>query len=925
MEATESDLQLPPAEALRLRQWFSQTQKGLPLVVLCIGAVGTGKSTLCRVASHEGARRGFEIATVRPDLFGARVESFDLLDGSPRSLGLDRLLSRARLNDERWLLLLDDAHTQDPEAVAAAAHQVATSRAGVLLLLTAAAGALGSAASRTAALSAHLAADGLAETVNLEPWSGLDVNAFLSDHLMETAATMRFGFELARITGGNPTLIRAYAEAIVAMPPDERLPLLTGARRLIDLSPPTRARQVVNGRIAEVEGNPRRVLQVLALWGLPATSETLADLGDLDVSELERWLDELEDAGHIQSTTTGRVTVFALPDLLTARVVAEGSPALLMKRVHARASALLTGASVQPGHLVTRAEHHLKARPLDAERAMQVIEAAQLLLSRGRHVSARGLLQVVISDSIEEDLPSQVLASAAQALAEAYGRAGQTRIAEQLVHATRIQGDGVDGAYLRGLYGLARGWLSAGRELEAEASLRYLVAHPQTPRTARFAATAQLVRLNHWAGSPERAVTTAVQGRERHNDEPDALAELWLQQALVSHMDGLPETAREEARRAFWLAREIGDDGIAGRALVTIGESLLDTDSVTRALTWLRGGIRRAEHSQSVDDVAWIRNRLIPAYIEAGQWDNALTSARRGMSQAASINLPHTLRRSRAAIALVDALRGDASDEWLQTRLTSTDFGNPLLLTAVATTLFEQQRTARRTDQAHNTIALATEALVERPGWSRFLALELLPRLGRSLDERGDVDGLREVITRLSQIAEERPGLSVARVELLVAEARLALLEGRVDDALPRIERARSAYESLAFRWRWSESGGLLARAYVAAGRRTSAIEALRSSITRLDALGARPAAQAQRLQLHGIGGRAPRTMTSQDGKLTHRQMEVARLAARGLSDRAIAEELGMTFRTATTHMHAILRNLKLHSRQELAEWLARA
>jgi len=923
--ATESDLRLPRSEALSLRQWFSRAQQGQPLVILCLGAVGTGKSTLCRVAADEGTKRGFEIATVRTDLDGAHVESFDMLDGSRPSLGLDRLLNQARLNDERWLLLLDDAHTQDPDAVAAVAHQVATSRARVLLLLTAVAGGLGSASSRTAALSANLAAEGTAVTMNLGPWSGVDVNEFLRDHLTEASATLRFGFELARITGGNPTLIRAYAEAIVAMPPDERLPLLTGACRLIDLSPPTRARQLVNGRIAEVEGNTRRVLQVLALWGLPATSETLADLGALDTSELEHGLDELEDAGHVRSTTTGRVTMFTLPDLLTARVVAEGAPALLTRRVHARASMLLAEASVEPGQLVARAEHHLKSRPLDAARARQVIEAAQLLLSRGRHVSARELLEVVISDSIEEDLPSPVLASAAQALAEAYARAGQTRIAERLVQATRVRGDGVDGAYLRALYGLARGWLSVGRELEAEASLRYLVAHPQTPRTARFAATAQLVRLNHWAGHPEKAVATATQGRERHDGEPDALAELWLQQALVSHMDGRPEAAREEARRSFWLAREIHDDSIASRALVTIGDSLLDTDSVTRALTWLRGGVRRAEESQSVDDVAWIRNRLIPAYLEAGQWDYALTSARRGISQAASINLPHTLRRSRAAIALVDALRGDASEEWLQTRLTSTDFGNPFLLTAVATTLFEQQRTARRADQAHNTIALATEALVERRGWIRFLALELLPRLGRSLDERGDTDGLREVVTRLSHMAEERPELAIARVELLVAEARLALLEGRVDDAVPKIERARMAYESLAFDWRWADSGGLLARAYVAAGRKTSAIEVLRSSVRRLDSFGARPAAEAQRTQLHGIGGRAPRTRTSQEGRLTQRQMEVARLAARGFTDRAIAEELGMTFRTATTHMHTILRNLKLHSRQELAEWLARA
>ena len=275
-------------------------------------------------------------------------------------------------------------------------------------------------------------------------------------------------------------------------------------------------------------------------------------------------------------------------------------------------------------------------------------------------------------------------------------------------------------------------------------------------------------------------------------------------------------------------------------------------------------------------------------------------------------------------MALLIALRGEPSEERLQTRLTTTDFTNPLLLTAVATTLFEQQRLVGRTDEGHTTIALATEALVDRPGWSRFLALELLPRLGRSQEEREDAAGLRETVARLSQIVVDRPELTIARVESLVAEARLGLLECRADDALAHAERAREAYQALAFRWRWAESGELVARAYVATERKTRAIEVLRESIPHLDALGARPAAEAQRLQLHRVGGRAPRPAPA-GVVLTQRQSEVARLAALGLTDRAIAEELGTTYRTATTHMHAILQKLELHSRDDLVEWMNRA
>src|SRR5690606_606362 len=102
-----------------------------------------------------------------------------------------------------------------------------------------------------------------------------------------------------------------------------------------------------------------------------------------------------------------------------------------------------------------------------------------------------------------------------------------------------------------------------------------------------------------------------------------------------------------------------------------IGEAWLDSESADRAVLWMRGGLRRAERAQSYTDVAWVRNRMIPAYIEAGDWANAELAARRGLSFAASLNLPQTLRRSETALALIQALRGRVWTEFLRTRVTS--------------------------------------------------------------------------------------------------------------------------------------------------------------------------------------------------------------------------------------------------------------
>lgn len=57
---------------------------------------------------------------------------------------------------------------------------------------------------------------------------------------------------------------------------------------------------------------------------------------------------------------------------------------------------------------------------------------------------------------------------------------------------------------------------------------------------------------------------------------------------------------------------------------------------------------------------------------------------------------------------------------------------------------------------------------------------------------------------------------------------------------------------------------------------------------------------------------------------LTHREREISSLVARGLSNRRIASVLGMSTRTAETHVSRILRKLDLCAREQIATALAR-
>ena len=59
----------------------------------------------------------------------------------------------------------------------------------------------------------------------------------------------------------------------------------------------------------------------------------------------------------------------------------------------------------------------------------------------------------------------------------------------------------------------------------------------------------------------------------------------------------------------------------------------------------------------------------------------------------------------------------------------------------------------------------------------------------------------------------------------------------------------------------------------------------------------------------------------TQRGRLTPRELEVAQLVGRGLSNREIAAALTLSIRTAEVHVDHILTKLNLTSRTQLAAW----
>lgn len=57
--------------------------------------------------------------------------------------------------------------------------------------------------------------------------------------------------------------------------------------------------------------------------------------------------------------------------------------------------------------------------------------------------------------------------------------------------------------------------------------------------------------------------------------------------------------------------------------------------------------------------------------------------------------------------------------------------------------------------------------------------------------------------------------------------------------------------------------------------------------------------------------------------ELTARELEVARLVAAGLRNREIADRLGLSVRTAESHVDSVRKKLGFRSRTQIGRWIA--
>jgi DNA-binding CsgD family transcriptional regulator len=175
------------------------------------------------------------------------------------------------------------------------------------------------------------------------------------------------------------------------------------------------------------------------------------------------------------------------------------------------------------------------------------------------------------------------------------------------------------------------------------------------------------------------------------------------------------------------------------------------------------------------------------------------------------------------------------------------------------------------------------------------------------------IDEVRPIMDDLEQVA------TITSSPLLHAQMHYARAVLAGDDDAEALYRAGLAADLA--QWSWVRSrlqlayGSWLRRQRRVAESRSPLRDALRT----FEAIGAVAWAEQARVELRAAGERVAVRTSSAPDLLTAQELQIARLAAEGMSNREIGERLFLSPRTISTHLYRIFPKLEITSRGQLA------
>jgi DNA-binding NarL/FixJ family response regulator/predicted negative regulator of RcsB-dependent stress response len=415
----------------------------------------------------------------------------------------------------------------------------------------------------------------------------------------------------------------------------------------------------------------------------------------------------------------------------------------------------------------------------------------------------------------------------------------------------------------------------------------------------------------------------------------------WVECAGAHDSDD-PVAAERMARSACDAARAGGDVDLELCALSQLGIALVDQGRVAEGAKLLDEAMAASlgGEGEQLQTVVYTSCNMILACSRASQFERATQWIRATGPFTKRYGSPHVYTLCRLHHGKVLLSTGDwaAAEAELEDALRVSHTSEPSLTAETLAALAELRLAQGRIEDAEALVAPvaehpvttavraalhlardqpdAAEALVRRRlrvlGEERLESAALLELQCAAELAGGRAEAAAESARRLSALAG-RTGS-----EAVMARAERALGTATADREL--LERALERFAALELPLEAARTQHRLARELDG----EAAVATARAALATFERLGAPRDADAAAALLRTLGVRATRPGPRSGDVLTRREREVLALLGEGLSNRAIAERLVISEKTAQHHVAAVLFKLDLSNRAQAAAYAAR-
>jgi DNA-binding CsgD family transcriptional regulator len=663
-----------------------------------------------------------------------------------------------------------------------------------------------------------------------------------------------------RLTGGNPFYVTE-----IARHPDDALP--------------SSVRDAVLASTSSVEDADLEVLQIIAT-SPDAVDDRLLPLLGIDLPQLRR----IESTGLLSRSRRGLAYRHELARLAVADAIPlGGAPAL-----HARMLAALEQFGSTDVALLT---HHARAAHDRGRTSRYAVLAGTEAARTGSHTEAVAFLALALSN-LDEDRSER--ARVLQLLSnEQYMVSRLPDAVSSITTAIRLwdeigDADGVAAAHDRGA---VIEYYSARREA-AERHARLAARDPDTAAYASACATQAY--LAYRRNDDDAADLNLRAARDRAEATGDELVRLRCD--IVTAAGNLVRgsyDARALLEQHAHRALELSFDELGTTAYSNLSAIDIEQRRYREAEEVLTRSIPITVERDIPLCNQWQRGMRARVHLHRGRWAAAEEDARAVLEEGAA---PLASMWPHLVLGLVALRQADGAGA-------ETDGGSRAA--AVAGHLDAAWELAARLDEPLARLPVLS-ALVER-AW-----------VNDAPDER--LEAISPILASVSSL----PGMAWAMGDLAVWADRVAPERGAIDtrhlDIAEPFRLELDGRHRVAAQW-WARAGAPFESA-ISAAHSTDPVTA-RSGVEELESLGAHATAHRCLDLLRSKGfqvtarGRRASTRANPSG-LTNRQLDVARLVARGLTNAELADELFISPKTADHHVSAVLTKLGLRTRREI-------